>query len=85
MTQALKDADLQRYYDEVLSMTASSGWKFLLEDAERMENEYSDVRNVASEPALWFRRGQLDVLAWLKSRRDAVETAYDMLLAEEAS
>lgn len=85
MTQSLKDAELQRYYDDMLAMLASPGWAYFLEDAARMSQGYADVRQCPSLEMLHFRKGQLDILDWLANRKAAVEAAYETLLQEESA
>ena len=86
MTEApkvLKDAALQRYYDNLFEMHGSAGWANLLEDLAHMEQNYNRVDAVDAENSVDFRRGQLNIVRWLLGHKELVERAYGHILEEE--
>jgi hypothetical protein len=84
MAQTLRDAELQKYYDEVIATMTTPGWKLLMEDVAGMKDTYSSIFSVGPDASLDFRRGQLDILQWLTGHKQFVEAALETLLAEEA-
>jgi hypothetical protein len=73
------DPDLSNYYDAMFALFATPGWKFLLEDLNRMTQPSLDVRNIKDLDALRFIQGQTDVADWLFGARDRYEAAYTAL------
>jgi hypothetical protein len=76
------DKELQEYYEERFSMTGSKGWEQLQEDVDRMIAAVADIRNIGANTSVEFRKGQLDILLWLKNLRDQAKQAYDELTNE---
>lgn len=83
MEKQLKDKSLQDYYDAVGDMFRSQGWKFLLEDLDELEKPIVDIMNVTSAEDLRYRQGQIDIIRWLRNKRQATELAYESLLEQE--
>ena len=80
------DKELQDYYENRFELTASKGWNDLMEDIDKMVKTVSDIRFVSDDKApLHFRRGQLDILLWLKELRSQAEVAYKQLQEEDAN
>jgi len=76
------DPALDKYYQESFSTMTTEGWKYLMEDAERMLATYDKVSSVTETHSLDFRRGQLDLLNWLISRKAVFEDTYEQLQQE---
>lgn len=70
------DPDLSNYYDAMFALFASPGWKYLLEDLNRMVQAGQDVRNVKDLDSLRFVQGQTDVADWLFTAKERYEVAY---------
>ena len=83
MERVLKDPDLQAYYDELMVMFTTPGWKHLVEDAAGMAENYGLIDTITSMETLMYRRGQRDILNWLITRRSTVEIAFDQLVEEQ--
>ncbi len=78
------DKELESYYEERFSMTASKGWQQLMEDVDKMIEAVSSIINVNKEASLDFRKGQLDILLWMKNlRAQAEETHRQLKLFDE--
>ena len=77
------DKELQKYYEDAFSMMATSGWKTLMEDTQRIKDTLSDITSVTDAQQLFFRQGQVDNLNWLLGLKGLYEKAYEDLTSEE--
>jgi hypothetical protein len=75
--------ELQDYYENRFSMMATTGWQDLLEDLEIMIKATDTLAGIDSEKQLYFKKGEMSILNWLKNLRDASAEVYDQLQAEE--
>ena len=75
--------ELQDYYENRFSMMATPGWKDLLEDLEIMIKATDTLAGIDSEQQLYFKKGEMSILNWIKNLRDASAEVYDQLQAEE--
>lgn len=71
--------ELEKYYEERFSMMASEGWKHLIEDAQIMKENYSNIASINTAEELHFRKGQLDILDWLTSLKTISEATFEEL------
>lgn len=76
--------ELELYYSERFGMTATQGWKDLLEDAEEMLKVYSNIANCKNNDDLQFAKGQVDVLNWLLTLRKVSEEAYNQIQNDQS-
>lgn len=72
--------ELQKYYEETFSMMSTEGWKYLIEDLKKLEENLVNVRTVKDEQSLNYRLGQLDILDLILNRRQTCEDVYNDLL-----
>jgi hypothetical protein len=75
--------ELQDYYEERFSMMASKGWKDLVEDLELMLDNTNTLAGVDTEQQLWFRKGEISIMTWLKNLRESSTEVYEQLQKEE--
>lgn len=75
--------ELQDYYEERFSMMASKGWQDLIEDIEVMLSSTDTIRGVDTEQQLWFRKGEVSIMTWLKNLRESSTEVYEQLQKEE--
>ena len=75
--------ELDKYYTERFSMMATQGWKDLIEDLEIMIKATDTLAGIDSEQQLYFKKGEMSILNWIKNLRDASAEVYDQLQAEE--
>ena len=73
------DKELQTYYEERFSMMATKGYNDLLSDVETMIEERNNLMATQSLEELNFRKGQLDVLHWLRTLKKLSEEAWEQL------
>ena len=79
----LNDPALQEYYESLFAMYATPGWRALMEDFGRMLETSNTLAGIDTPEQLWFRKGELAVMAQVKNHQDAHERAYAALIAEQ--
>ena len=77
------DKELQEYYEERFSMMGTKGYTDLLTDVETMIEERNNLMATQSLEELHFRKGQLDVLHWLRTLKKLSEESWEQLNNEE--
>ena len=74
---------LQDYYENRFAMMATQGWQDLLEDIDLMLSSTDTIRGVDTEQQLWFRKGEVSIMTWLKNLRESSTEVYEQLQKEE--
>jgi hypothetical protein len=74
--------ELQRYYEQRLSMMGEEAWKDLMFDVEQMLAATNDLSSVQDEKMLHFRRGEISMMRWMLSLKETSENAYKGLQDE---
>jgi hypothetical protein len=69
--------ELQRYYEQRLSMMGEEAWKDLMFDVEQMLAATNDLSSVQDEKTLHFRRGEISIIRWLLSLQSVSEQVYE--------
>jgi len=77
------DKDLQEYYEARFDMMATKGWIDLLADIEKIIEERNNLLATKSIEELNFRKGQLDVLHWIRTLKQLSEEAWEQLENEQ--
>ena len=77
------DKELQEYYEARFEMMSTKGYKDLLADVEVMIDERNNPMATQSLEDLNFRKGQLDVLHWIRTLKKLSEEAWEQLNNEE--
>lgn len=75
--------ELQRYYEQRLSMMGDPAWNDLMADVEEMVKSTNDITPIKDEKTLHFRQGELSMMRWLLSIKDVSEQAYKQLQEDE--
>ena len=75
--------ELQDYYENRFSMTATQGWRDLLEDIDLMLSSTDTVKGVDTVEQLHFRKGEVSIMTWLKNLKQSSEEVYEQLQQEE--
>ena len=73
------DKELQEYYEARFDMMSTKGYKDLLADVEVMIEERNNLMATQSLEDLNFRKGQLDVLHWLRTLKQLSEEAWEQM------
>ena len=71
--------ELQHYYENRFSMMGGDGWKDLVEDIDTMIASLNNISVISDEQSLQFKKGELSILTWLKTLKEASERAYEEL------
>ena len=77
------EQSLERFYEDAFSMMSTQGWKDLMEDIERVKNNYDKLSSVTETHNLDFRRGQMDILNWLYGLKGLYEKAWEEIQMQE--
>ena len=77
------DKKLLDYYDNRFAMMSSKGWKDLMEDLQKMYDEYKSVQNCETSEDFHFAKGQVDILKYMLGLKNMSEKVYEDLCAEE--
>lgn len=72
------DAQLQRYYEDRLSMCGSDAWKDLMDDVKTMLDATNTLDGVTPEN-MRYKQGEISIMRWILSLKEISEQAYDQL------
>jgi hypothetical protein len=73
------DNELQKYYEDRFSMMATQGWLDLMDDIDNMIEPLNNISAILGEKELQFKKGEMSILTWLKTLKQASELAYEGL------
>lgn len=71
------DPELEKYYNSLIDIFQTEGWKSLLEDFTSSETSLRDLVTCKTEKELHYRQGQLDIIGKLLSFEDAIKNSYE--------
>jgi len=73
----MSDRELEKYYRSFEEMFRSDGWKNLMEDIKGSADNVNSVEACKDDKDLYFRRGQLVVMANMLNLEAQIETAKE--------
>jgi|TARA_R110000737_G_scaffold80819_1_gene113142 hypothetical protein len=73
------DKELQKYYESRFEMMGTQGYIDLLTDVEGMIEQSGNLMATKSLEELHFRKGQLDILHWIRTLKKLSEEAWEQL------
>jgi hypothetical protein len=76
---------LEKYYNDRFSMMGEQGWVDLMEDVDLMIKSTNSLDGVETVEKLQFKKGELNILNWLKSIREVSIKSYDDIKAQDES
>jgi hypothetical protein len=76
--------ELQRYYEERLSMCSSEGWKDLMDDVMDMLAATNTLDGVTPE-TLQYKQGEVSIMRWMLALKEVSEQAFQQLKEDDAS
>jgi hypothetical protein len=76
---SILDKELQEYYEARFEMMSTKGWIDLLNDVDKMIEERNNLMATKSLEELNLRKGQLDVLYWIKTLKQLSEESWEQL------
>ena len=71
----MTDVELEKYYRSFEEMFRTDGWKNLLEDIKGSADSVNSVEACKDDKDLYFRKGQLVVMANMLNLESQIETA----------
>jgi len=71
------DQETQQYYDAYFSLFITDGWKQLMQDFGNNAVQINSVEAAKDANDMYFRKGQLNVLAHLLNLETIVKTNYE--------
>jgi hypothetical protein len=71
------DQETQVYYDNYFSLFMTDGWKQLTSEFTNNANNINSIESTKDANDMYFRKGQLNVLAHLLNMENIVSTNYD--------
>ena len=75
--------ETEDYYNMYFDLFATDGWKQLIKDLKDNAISINNVEAVKDEKDMHFRKGQLNVLAFLLNMESTVETNFSELTKED--
>ena len=73
--------ELETYYLERFSMMATKGWADLIEDVQQMYDAANRLDGVTKDN-FEFKKGELSIMRWVLSLKQASRDAYEGLKNE---
>jgi hypothetical protein len=77
------DQETQQYYDAYFSLFTTDGWKQLMQDFGNNALQINSIEAAKDADDMFFRKGQLNVLAHLINMESIVTNNYDELVKTE--
>lgn len=74
--------ELQKYYEDRLSMCASDAWKDLMQDVETMLASTNTLDGVTPDN-MRFKQGEVSMMRWMLALKEISEQAYDQLKKDD--
>ena len=74
---------LQQYYEARFDMMSTKGWQDLQDDVERYIENTNDLLSTQSLEELNFRKGQLNILHWIRTLKQISEEAWEQIDNEQ--
>lgn len=74
--------ELQRYYEERISMMSSDAWRDLMEDVQTMM-EATNVLDGVTADNMRYKQGEVSIMRWMLALKEVSEQAYEQLKKDE--
>ena len=74
--------ELETYFDNYFELFNNEGFKQLLEELDAQARQFADIQTVKDEEELFFRKGQVAVLASIINLQATMEAAREQAEAE---
>ena len=71
------DRELQEYYENLLELFSTKGWKQFLEDIGDNLEVLGDISTIPDSTQFWFRKGQVEAVQRVLSYEEAIVNSYD--------
>jgi len=74
----------REYYDNLISLFASDGWKLYQEDLEDNLKGLQDVGSIKDTEQFWKRKGQVELLTRLIGYQPLIEEHYEFTYGSQS-
>jgi len=78
------DQELEKYYNNYREMFATDGWKTLMQDLMNNASVINSVESAKDNEDLFFRKGQLAVIANMLNLETQLNAAEEQIEQEES-
>lgn len=75
------DEETLKYYESLIDMCMTQGWKNLMEEYSALALSKNSVEDTRDEKDLYYRKGQIDIIARLLN----TESTIEKMMQEEGS
>lgn len=79
------DKDLEQYYNTYRDLFANEGFKLLVQDLANNANVINSVEATKDSNDMYFRKGQLSIIANIINLEAQIQAAEESIQAEEAT
>jgi chaperonin cofactor prefoldin len=73
------DKELELYYNNYFDLFRNQGWKQLIDELKNNASVINNVEALKDEADMYFRKGQLQILASLVNLEDVINNAHEEL------
>ena len=73
----MTDPELIKYYENLLELFNTEGWKQFQEDISDNMEILQDITTIPDEKQFWFRRGQIEAVSRILSYEQAIINSYE--------
>jgi len=77
--------ELQDYYENLLELFSTQGWKQFQEDISDNLDLISDITTIPDEKQFWFRRGQIEAVRLILNYEETIKNSYEDFVAGETN
>ena len=71
------EKELEQYYSSYFDLFRSAGWQQLISELTTNANVLNSVENIKDVDDMFFKKGQLNVLATLLNFETTINAAYE--------
>jgi hypothetical protein len=79
----MKNKELEAYYNTYRDLFVTNGWKQLVNDLVQNARVINSVENTKDNEDLYFRKGQLAILAHIINLEAQIQTAEEQIEEQE--
>ena len=79
---ASMEPELEKYYNNYFDLFRTDGWKQITEELKQNAITINSVEATKDVDDMYFRKGQLNVLAHLVNFEDVINNAFDEITQE---
>lgn len=78
------EPELREYYDNLLELFSTPGWKQFLEDIGDNLEIIGDISTITDGNQFWFRKGQVEAIQRILSYEETIVNSYEDFQREAA-